>query len=215
MTARRRRALLVAALALTVVVFALVAAAFAALPVAIAVAAAVFALAVGLGSRTKVTSRPWHPRTAGNTQHARRVAASAPRALDGPSWTTTWNTLPSPNALPAVRERAAAVLTDWDLRGEAVQPSLLALTELLTNAIEHAGPPLRVTLRLGEDFVRIEVHDAAPEPPRLHPRADGRGRGLEIVGALSLRHGWFPDRHGKWCGLTFATAGPTSVAWRK
>jgi hypothetical protein len=197
MTARRRRALVVAALALFVVVFALVAAAFAALPVAIAVAAAVFALAVGIRSRTQVTSRPWRPPTAGRSTHARWAAAGAPPALDGPSWTTTWDTLPSPSVMPAVRERAAAVLTEWDLRGEAAQPSLLALTELLTNAIEHAGPPLRVTLELGADFVRVEVHDCTPRAPRSHPRADGCGRGLEIVAALSLRHGWTPDAHGK------------------
>jgi anti-sigma regulatory factor (Ser/Thr protein kinase) len=194
-TAYRRLALAVGLLVLILlVVSALVAAAFAALPVAIAIASAVFALVVGLGSRGKVRSLR---RTAGRFEDDPWAAASAPPPLDGLSWTTTWDALPPPSAMPAVRERAAVVLTEWDLRGEDAQPSLLALTELMTNAIEHACAPLQVTLGLGRDFVRVAVQDSAPEPPRARPREDGRGCGLELVKGVAVRHGWIPDPHGK------------------
>jgi hypothetical protein len=190
MTAHRRLALVVGALVVVlVVVVAVVAAAFAALPVAIAIACAVFAMVVGLRSRGKI-----RPQRAGRDPW---TAPSAPPPLDGLSWTTTWDTMPPPSAVPEVRGRAATLLTEWDLQGEDAQPSLLVLTELVTNAIEHAFPPLRVTLGLGTDFVRIEVHDAAHERPRSHRREDGHGRGLEIVAGLALRHGWTPDAHGK------------------
>ena len=194
MTAYRRLALVVGVLVL-VVVSAMVAAAFAALPVAIAIASAVFALVVGLRSRGKVGSR-W-PRTAERLGGDPWATASAPPHLGGLTWTTTWDTMPSPGSMPTVRERAAAVLTEWDLGGEDAQPSLLALTELVTNAVEHGCPPLQVTLGLGRDFVRVAVHDCAPAPPRARPHEDGRGRGLEIVAGVALRHGWAPDPHGK------------------
>jgi hypothetical protein len=197
MTARRRLALGVVVLVVIAVVSALVAAAFAALPVAIALACAVFALVVGLRSHIDVLSGRWHRRTPARADRDRWATAGLPPALDGPSWTTTWDTLPPPHAIPVARKQATTVLAGWDMRGETTQPSLLVLTELLTNAIEHGRPPLRLTLGLGEDFVRIEVHDTAPQPPRPRPRAAGRGRGLEIVAALALRHGWTPNRDGK------------------
>jgi Histidine kinase-like ATPase domain len=197
MTARRRFALGVVALVVTAVVLALVAAAFAALPVAIALACAVFALVVGLRSHINVASGRWSRRTRARPDRDPWATACLPPALDGPSWTTTWDALPTPHAIPAARKQATTALAEWNVRGETTQPSLLVLTELMTNAIEHGHPPLRITLRLGEDFVRVEVHDTAPEPPRSHPHPDGRGRGLEIVAALALRHGWTPNRHGK------------------
>ncbi len=199
MTACRRLALVVAALGVTLaVVSAALAAAFATLPVAIALATIVLALVVGLRKYSKITWWQWRPRAAGRSARAGPwAAAAAPPTLDGLSWTTAWDTMPLPSAMPLVRERVAAVLTGWGLPGEAAEPSLLALTELVTNAIEHATAPLRVTLGLGPEFVRVEVHDAAPEPPWSHRPAHGRGHGLEIVAGLALRHGWSPDPHGK------------------
>jgi two-component sensor histidine kinase len=103
-----------------------------------------------------------------------------------------------PSDLPATRTQVTAVLTEWDVHGEAAEPTLLVVTELLTNAVEHARPPLRVTLRLGHEFVRVEVCDATLEPPRFHPQeAEGRGHGGQIVAALALRHGWTPHPDGK------------------
>jgi Histidine kinase-like ATPase domain len=203
MTARRRLALVVAALVVAlVVVWAALAAAFATLPVAIALASVVLALVVGLRSHTKIAWWRWRPRAAGRSEGP-WAAAGAPPTLDGLSWTTAWDTMPPPSAMPVVRERVAAVLTGWGLPGEAAEPSLLALTELVTNAIEHATAPLRLTLGLGPEFVRVEVHDAA----RSHPPVDGRGHGLEIVAGLALRHGWTPEPYGK---LVWADVG---IGW--
>jgi two-component sensor histidine kinase len=87
----------------------------------------------------------------------------------------------------------------WEIGGEAAQPTLLVLTELLTNAIEHANAPIRITLAFSPDVVRVQVHDAAPQPPQ-HPPHDPtriRGHGLQIVAALALRRGWTPEPDGK------------------
>jgi histidine kinase-like protein len=204
MTTGGRLALLVAALVLSiVVVLALVAASFAAFPVTLVLAAAAVALVVGLRSHVRLPSR----RRAARHGRDPWAAAVAPPALDGPSWTTTWDALPSASTISEVRARTAATLTEWNLRGEATEPTLLVLTELMTNAIEHSCPPLRLTLGLGEDFVRIEVHDATSAPPRSCRRTDERGRGLAIVAGLSLRHGWAPEPCGK---LVWADVG---IGW--
>lgn len=191
MTARRHIALVVATLVLVVaLVLALFAAAFAAVPVAIALATGVFALVVGLRARGSGRLRA--------RRQVRWNAVDPPPAVGGPSWTTTWDAPPSPGDLSTTRGHATTVLTEWDVCGEAAEPTLLVLTELLTNAAEHARPPLRVTLGLGGDFVRVEVHDTAGEPPRCRPREDeGRGHGVQIVAALAMRHGWTPDPQGK------------------
>jgi hypothetical protein len=192
MTARRRLGLLMAVLVLgAVALLAFAVPALAAIPVTIAVIGTVLALVAGIRSRVRGSSRahrdggdPW-------------AAQVAPIPLDGLRWTTTWDTTPSAQDVPAIRERAAIVLAEWDLHGECVEPSLLVITELLTNAIEHGRPPLRLAIGLGATSVRVEVHDAARQRPRLRPREDGRGRGLEIVASLALRHGWAPDASGK------------------
>ena len=103
------------------------------------------------------------------------------------------------------------MLTEWDVQGEAAEPALLVLTELLSNAVEHARPPLRLTLRLGRDYVRVEVHDTGAEPPCFRGQeADGSGgHGVQIIAALAARHGWNPDSRARRCGPTFPSAGPT------
>lgn len=195
MTARRRLAWIVVAVALGVaVVLALVAAALAALPVAIAVASLVFALVVGLRYRGHAWARQLWPRRVQDV----RWDVVEPPALDGPSWTTAWDAPPLPSDLPDTRAQATTVLTEWDVEGEDAEPILLVLNELLTNAVEHARPPLHLTLRLGEDFVRVEVHDTAVEPPCFRPRgAEGGGHGVQLVAALAARHGWSPGPGGK------------------
>jgi hypothetical protein len=195
MTARRRLALIVVALVLGVAVaLALFAAAVAALPVAIAVASLVFALVVGLRYRGGAWVRQLWP------HRSRQVPWSLvePPVLDGPSWTTAWDVPPMLSDVPEARSQATTVLTEWDVCGEGAEPILLVLNELLTNAVEHARPPLHLTLRLGEDFVRVEVYDTTAEPPCFRPReAEGSGHGVQIVAALAARHGWSPDRDGK------------------
>ena len=91
------------------------------------------------------------------------------------------------------------MLAEWDVNGEAAEPALLVITELLTNALAYADAPIQVTLGLEKALVRVQVHDASTAPPQPHPRGPRqvRGHGLQIVTALALRHGWAPDPHGK------------------
>jgi GAF domain-containing protein/anti-sigma regulatory factor (Ser/Thr protein kinase) len=78
----------------------------------------------------------------------------------------------------------------------------LVVAELVTNAVLHAAPPLRVTVRASASGVRIDVADGAERPP-VRPTANPEamtGRGLALVAALSSQWG-------------FETAGAGKVVW--
>ena len=75
----------------------------------------------------------------------------------------------------------------------------LVVTELVANAVRHAGTDITVRLsRLG-DGVRVEVTDGSTRPlrPRSATMADEGGRGLLLVDALSSRYGVEAERTGK------------------
>lgn len=114
-------------------------------------------------------------------------------------WSTCWESDPPVHAVPQTREQVTAVLAGWGLTGEPVEPTLLVVTELLSNAIDHARGPVRVSVERSAEAVRVEVGDATPDPPQLLPPdpTRARGRGVHLVEALSLRWGWTPDPPGK------------------
>ena len=105
-----------------------------------------------------------------------------------------------PAEVPRVRQavqdwlRAAGNRCDWFT-------AELLVTELVTNALLHALPPLEVRVKaLGAAGVRIEVFDAARD--RLPSRDDSpldadNGRGLEIIAALASRWGTESASSGK------------------
>jgi anti-sigma regulatory factor (Ser/Thr protein kinase) len=78
---------------------------------------------------------------------------------------------------------------------------VLLAGELVTNAVTHtpvttAGIGLLVLL--GEDGVRVEVHDRSPElPEQAGPGwEDESGRGLGLVATQATRWGVQADAHG-------------------
>lgn len=202
--------MLLVALSVIVVVLALLMVALAAVPVAMTVGSVALALGVGYHFLAPAPQARWRARPRRPLPRWTATPAT-PRELDGPRWTQAWPTVPPAGEVPAVRERVAAVLAEWEVCGEAAEPALLVVTELLTNALEHADAPIQVTLGLGPTFVRVQVHDAATEPvqPRRHGPAPVRGRGLQIVAALALRHGWTPDPPGKTIWADVRTHWPT------
>jgi hypothetical protein len=170
----------------------------AALPVAIVLGLTVTALVVGAGTRLR--RRPGrHP---GTPPPRAAVGDDVPASGSGASsrlrWVTHWDSVPPPHLLPDTRERVAVVLAEWGLTGEAVEPTLLVVTELLSNATEHGHGPGWLAVEPADGSVRVEVRDDAPEPPHLRPPDPSRvrGRGLQLVEALS-QWGWTDDPPGK------------------
>lgn len=62
--------------------------------------------------------------------------------------------------------------TDWDLVA-MIEDVQLVLSELITNAVRHAGPPMVVTVSCADLMVEIAVSDGSATLPSLRsPRSD-------------------------------------------
>jgi anti-sigma regulatory factor (Ser/Thr protein kinase) len=75
----------------------------------------------------------------------------------------------------------------------------LCVSELVTNAIDHAQPPYRLRLSERGHTLRIELEDATVEPPIVrsqHP-LQARGRGMFLIETLSRAWGVLPCEGGK------------------
>ncbi|MDQ1723403.1 MAG: hypothetical protein QOG52_431, partial [Frankiaceae bacterium] len=109
------------------------------------------------------------------------------------------------DAVPVSRQFAVRVLAGVDQH--VTDAAELVVSELVTNALLHAGPPVVVRVAdLGDGDVRLEVHDTGRTLP-VRPLADGggmTGRGLALVDALASRWGVEPLHDGKvvWAELS-------------
>jgi PAS domain S-box-containing protein len=71
--------------------------------------------------------------------------------------------------------------------GDLLETAVLLVSEVVTNALLHAGTPIEVRASLDADGVRIEVGDGSPHlPVRRHYGATaGTGRGLMLLEQLA------------------------------
>ncbi|MGM1065220.1 ATP-binding protein [Saccharothrix sp. Mg75] len=116
-------------------------------------------------------------------------------------------TLPASAASSAhARQVVADVATAWELPVDVAEDAALVVTELVSNAVDHAVGPVDLTLSRTADGLRVEVGDRSPDQPTPRPvRVDSsRGRGLIIVAALSVAWGTEPTATGKvvWAELS-------------
>ena len=82
----------------------------------------------------------------------------------------------------------------------------LLVSELVTNAVIHAGSTTQVHVVADDDQVRVEIGDRSPTPPLVRPmdRSAIGGHGVRIVDALADRWGVL--------GLD-PKAGPGKIVW--
>lgn len=75
----------------------------------------------------------------------------------------------------------------------------LAVTELVTNALVHAGGEIRLDLALTDSGVRVDVADTSVHPPvrRDYSTSSGTGRGLHLLDSLVTRWGTTRQTGGK------------------
>ncbi|MGI5240931.1 ATP-binding protein [Dactylosporangium sp. CA-139066] len=106
--------------------------------------------------------------------------------------------LPAPGATARARALVDGACARWDLAPLA-DTAALVVTELVANAVEHAGTQIRVAVALRERHLHLAVHDASPLPVRRSgdPDEDDPGRGLLIVEGLASSWGWMPTGEGK------------------
>ncbi|WP_409474349.1 SpoIIE family protein phosphatase [Streptomyces sp. HC307] len=107
----------------------------------------------------------------------------------GADQVASWDVPVNPAAVADVRARATRRVEAWGL-GELAMTTELIVSELVTNAIRYAAPPIRLRL-LRDSRLTCEVADASSTAPRLrHARSmDEGGRGLFLVAQLAHRWG--------------------------
>ena len=103
--------------------------------------------------------------------------------------------------------RAAAARAADDLAIEPLADDLqLVVSELVTNAVRYADPPVAVEIEAGEQTVTIAVGDGSPGRPRAQtPDVDAEGgRGLLMIDLLAEESGIRPQPPGKTVWAAFA-----------
>jgi anti-sigma regulatory factor (Ser/Thr protein kinase) len=112
----------------------------------------------------------------------------------------------SPPSVRLARDWVTGVLADIG-RPELAESARLAVSELVTNAILHADPPMTVHVRGTVEHPRIEVTDQSLAPPRQRHSAgeididddfswSTVGRGLDLVASYAQRWGADIDARG-------------------
>ena len=129
------------------------------------------------------------------------VTASLPPALSAilqaarPA-VVTRRLAPHPTAPRAARDLVGRALVDWRL-SQQIPDACLVVSELVTNAMIHAGSDIDVTLAEHRRSVRVAVRDHSRAlPVQQHGRSDECGRGLGIVAELASSWGVLPHSDG-------------------
>jgi len=105
------------------------------------------------------------------------------------------------SAAGMARQATRAAVAVWQL-DELTDVAVLLVSELVTNAIQHAAPGASETvlrLQYGGSWLRIEVHDPSPHgpEPRIPDWLDESGFGLMLVDALAAKWGVQQTTQGK------------------
>ncbi len=116
--------------------------------------------------------------------------------------------LPAAPTAPALaREVVVDACRTWGLTSLTEMAEIL-VTELVANAVQHAGTDARLTVRRGKRYLHLSVRDGSTAPPfRLSPGLSAAsGRGLVLVEALAASWGSVPVKDGKVVWATLAIA---------
>ncbi|MCR3723944.1 PAS domain S-box-containing protein [Streptomyces umbrinus] len=124
---------------------------------------------------------------------------------DAPLAAVTTDLPAVPDSVPEGRAFLTKALTSWDCTTTADDARLL-LSEILTNAVQHAQGPLGLHLCRTATELTVEVSDHSPHlpQPRLAAEDDESGRGLILVRALADTWGVRPTDEGKTTWFTLA-----------
>ncbi|HLL65267.1 MAG TPA: ATP-binding protein [Micromonosporaceae bacterium] len=124
--------------------------------------------------------------------YVRATEAPVPRRL-------TTQLLPVPQAAAEVRRIFTDGCQRWGVP-ELISRGQLVVTELISNAVEHAGTTIDFKMSLRDRYLHLAVYDRNPAPPRrtsiVSEQAE-RGRGLLVVDAYAASWGSSPTLDGK------------------
>lgn len=104
----------------------------------------------------------------------------------------------APLAARTARRAVASAAQAQGFSAEVVATAELLTSELVANALHHAGPPFTLAIREVGGRLRVEVSDCGQDVPRLYhagPTEVGH-RGLLLVDTLSTSWGHHPTGDG-------------------
>src|SRR3954452_20083707 len=111
---------------------------------------------------------------------------------------------PDADSPSLARDLVGQACHGWNL-GDLLYPARRVLSELVINAIEHAGTDIVVTVSRRGAALHLSVRDGDPRPPRLLAGGSGeatglgteRGQGLRLVHDIADAWGAMPTHDGK------------------
>ena len=116
----------------------------------------------------------------------------------------TWNVSADDRGALRARQVTTEFLRER-ISARALGDVLLAVTELVSNALRHGLPPVQLAVTTTTNSVTIAVRDASEDSPHraMSPTVDG-GFGLRIVSAVCEQWGTDLGPAGKsvWCRIS-------------
>jgi anti-sigma regulatory factor (Ser/Thr protein kinase) len=127
-----------------------------------------------------------------------------------------------PASVAVARHHLASILARIGAPDHVRDAGILAVSELVTNAVQHGREPISIRVTPMTRTVRVAVSDGSSRPPKPRSRARSRplasdrrsgnhGRGLTIVAMVANQWGCSPavQSAGKtvWCDLALDRPG--------
>jgi anti-anti-sigma regulatory factor len=118
----------------------------------------------------------------------------------------------TPAAPASARDLVGGACRSWGL-AHLAGPATVVISELVSNAVEHAGTDLDVRVALRGRYLHLSVHDGSSRPPVPAPETEGgplvpvRGRGLQLVAGYATAWGSTPVGGGKAVWATLRASG--------
>jgi anti-sigma regulatory factor (Ser/Thr protein kinase) len=96
-----------------------------------------------------------------------------------------------PSASAAARRFLLDTAGEWELSPELTEVAQLVVSELVSNAVEHAGTASTIKLELSGGRLKISVRDGSTTQPVARPldMVSFRGRGLPLIDRVSEHWG--------------------------
>jgi serine/threonine-protein kinase RsbW len=122
--------------------------------------------------------------------------------------------LPADSRVRQTRRITAAHLRLWNVSEATAENVVLAVSELVTNAIRHGQGAVNLKVLHTAHEVRVEVTDGNSRPATLATAQpdDTSGRGLFLVAAVADRWGVSDDGTTTWCSLAARMSSSTDAA---
>ncbi|WP_084701342.1 ATP-binding protein [Cryptosporangium arvum] len=147
---------------------------------------------------------PFYPATEAGVRHVDDRPARVRRDCAVPA---------DPSASATARRFLQEAAADWDLSPDLTEVAQLVVSELVSNAVEHAGTASTVALELTDETLKISVRDGSTTQPVPRPldMVSFRGRGLPLIDRVSQHWGILDHPDGKTVWATLSVVPDESV----